>query len=189
MSQSNQDHTTGISGRYAFALFELIQEENDSKELDKINNELSIIGDAISQSEEMLKIIRSPIYNAEEQFSAMKAVLEILNISDVLSNFIGVLCYNRRLFVLPDVINSFKEYLNQLKGKMTAKVVSSSELTNDQVKKIENTLSDSFSQEIDIDLEIDEKILGGLVVKIGSKMIDSSLLTRLKLMQSNMNEV
>ena len=119
----------------------------------------------------------------------MKAVLEILNISDVLSNFIGVLCYNRRLFVLPDVIISFKEYLNQLKGKMTAKVVSSSDLTRDQVKKIENTLSDSFSKEIDIDLEIDEKILGGLVVKIGSKMIDSSLLTRLRLMQSNMNEV
>ena len=97
MSQSNQDHTTGISGRYAFALFELIQEENGSKELDKINNELSVIGDAISQSEEMLKIIRSPIYNAEEQFSAMKAVLDILNISYVLSNFIGVLCYNLSL--------------------------------------------------------------------------------------------
>ena len=82
-----------------------------------------------------------------------------------------------------------KEYLNQLKGKMTAKVISSSELTKDQIKKIENTLSESFSKKIDIDIEIDEKILGGLVVKIGSKMIDSSLLTRLKLMQSNMNEV
>ena len=80
MSQASQDQTSGISGRYSLALFELIQEEYDSSELDKINNELTIIGNTISHSEEMLKIIQSPIYNAEEQFTAMKAVLKILNI-------------------------------------------------------------------------------------------------------------
>ena len=104
MSQSSQDHTSGISGRYAFALFELIQEDYDLNELDKINDELSTIGSAISQSEEMSKIIQSPIYNAQEQFSAMKSVLEILNTSEILTNFVGVLCQNRRLFVLPDMI-------------------------------------------------------------------------------------
>ncbi|MEC7735087.1 MAG: F0F1 ATP synthase subunit delta [Pseudomonadota bacterium] len=189
MNQSNQDHTTGISGRYAFALFELIQEEKNSKMLDNINDELLTIGEVISQSEEMLKIIRSPLYNAEEQFSAMKSVLEILKISETLTNFIGVLCYNRRLFVLPDVILAYREYLNQFKGQMTAKIVSSVELTKKQIEKIEKILSENFSQKIDVNLEIDDKILGGLIVQIGSKMIDSSLLTRLKLMQSNMNEV
>ena len=189
MSQSIQDHTSGISGRYAFALFELIQEDYDLNELDKINDELSTIGSAISQSEEMSKIIQSPIYNAQEQFSAMQSVLEIFNTSELLTNFIGVLCQNRRLFVLPDMIISFKELLNNLKGKMTATVIASSELDKNQMNNIKKVLADNYSQEIDIDLEIDEKILGGLIVKIGSKMIDSSLLTRLKLMQSNMSEV
>ena len=187
--RSSQDHTSGISGRYAFALFELIQEDYDLNELDKINDELSTIGSAISQSEEMSKIIQSPIYNAQEQFSAMQSVLEILNTSELLTNFIGVLCQNRRLFVLPDMIISFKELLNNLKGKMIATVIASSELDKSQMNNIKKVLADNYSQEIDIDLEIDEKILGGLIVKIGSKMIDSSLLTRLKLMQSNMSEV
>ena len=94
---------------------------------------------------------------------------------------------------LPEVL-SFnsevkKEYLDNLKGKMTATVIASSELDKNQINKIKKLLADNYSQEIDIDLEIDEKILGGLIVKIGSKMIDSSLLTRLKLMQSNMSEV
>ena len=83
MSQSSQDHTSGVSGRYAFARFELIQEDYDLNELDKINDELSTIGSAISQSEEMSKIIQSPIYNAQEQFSAMQSVLEILNTSEL----------------------------------------------------------------------------------------------------------
>ena len=119
----------------------------------------------------------------------MQSVLEILNTSEIVTNFIGVLCLNRRLFVLPDMIISFKELLNNLKGKMTATVIASSELDKNQINKIKKVLADNYSQEIDIDLEIDEKILGGLIVKIGSKMIDSSLLTRLKLMQSNMSEV
>jgi len=90
---------------------------------------------------------------------------------------------------LPDVILAYREYLNQFKGQMTAKIVSSVELTKKQIERIEKILSENFSQKIDVDLEIDDKILGGLIVQIGSKMIDSSLLTRLKLMQSNMNEV
>ena len=79
--------------------------------------------------------------------------------------------------------------MNNLKGKMIATVIASSELDKSQMNNIKKVLADNYSQEIDIDLEIDEKILGGLIVKIGSKMIDSSLLTRLKLMQSNMSEV
>jgi len=90
---------------------------------------------------------------------------------------------------LPDVILAYREYLNQFKGQMTANIFSSVELTKKQIEKIEKILSENFSQKIDVNLEIDDKILGGLIVQIGSKMIDSSLLTRLKLMQSNMNEV
>ena len=78
MSQSSQDHTSGISGRYAFALFELIQEDYDLNELDKINDELSTIGSAISQSEEMSKIIQSPIYNAQGPFSPMQSALKLI---------------------------------------------------------------------------------------------------------------
>lgn len=189
MSQASQDQTSGISGRYSLALFELIQEEYDSSKLDKINNELTIIGNTISHSEEMLKIIQSPIYNAEEQFTAMKAVLKILNISSTTINFIGVLCNNRRLFVLPDVIKNFRELLNNHKGKMTATVIASADLAEDQINNVKKVLAAKFSQDVDINLEVDNKILGGLIVKIGSKMVDSSLLTRLKLMQSNMNEV
>ena len=79
--------------------------------------------------------------------------------------------------------------MDNLKGKLTATVIASSELDKNQINEIKKLLADNYSQEINIDLEIDEKILGGLIVKIGSKMIDSSLLTRLKLMQSNMSEV
>ena len=189
MSQASQDQTSGISGRYSLALFELIQEEYDISELDKINNELTIIGNTISQSEEMSKIIKSPIYNAEEQFIAMKSVLEILDVSSTTINFVGVLCNNRRLFVLPDVIKNFRKLLNNLKGKMSATVIASTDLTEEQINNVKKVLAEKFSQDVDINLEVDDKILGGLIVKIGSKMVDTSLLTRLKLMQSNMNEV
>ena len=189
MSQAGQDQISGISGRYSVALFELIQEEYDISKLDKINNELTIVGNTISQSEEMLKIIQSPIYNAEEQFTAMKAVLEVLDVSSTTINFVGVLCNNRRLFVLPDVIKNFRGLLNNLKGKLTATVIACTDLTDDQINNLKKVLAEKFSQDVDINLEVDDKILGGLIVKIGSKMVDASLLTRLKLMQSNMNEV
>ncbi|HIA76456.1 MAG TPA: ATP synthase F1 subunit delta [Dehalococcoidia bacterium] len=101
----------------------------------------------------------------------------------------GVLCTNKRLFVLPDVIDAYKIFLNQLKGRVNAKVISSSKLTAEQEREIKSILQSRFSKDVEMDIEIDEDILGGLIIKIGSKMIDASLLSRLKSMQSMMNEV
>ena len=189
MNHSEVDHTVGLSGRYAFALFELVQEEGNEENLIKINDQLSMIGDAIRSSEEMQRLIDSPIFSSSEKFSAMQSVLKIFKISEIVENFIGVLCTNKRLFVLPDVIDAYKIFLNQLKGRVNAKVISSSKLTAEQEREIKFILQSRFSKDVEMDIEIDEDILGGLIIKIGSKMIDASLLSRLKSMQSMMNEV
>ena len=147
MSQSSQDHTSGISGRYAFALFELIQEDYDLNELDKINDELSTIGSAISQSEEMSKIIQSPIYNAQEQFSAMQSVLEILNTSELLTNFIVTQLVSSFLLIFnnKDDLPVFL-YLSTLKNKNTEKNINITNCVLIRVNRLFSLAYSSFSR-------------------------------------------
>ena len=119
----------------------------------------------------------------------MKDILETKKVEKIIENFIGVLCENRRLFLLPEIIRAFHSFLLNLNKQATAKVTSAKPMSDEQKKNIKLMLSDHFSLDVDVEVIVNEEILGGLVVQMGSKMIDTSLLTRLKSIKNVMNEV
>jgi F-type H+-transporting ATPase subunit delta len=118
----------------------------------------------------------------------MTDILEKINVNVIIHNFVGVLCDNRRLALLPNIIRAFHAHLLEINKKATAKLITAKPISNNQKEQIEKTLSDHFDLDVDIKVEVDEEILGGLIVQVGSKMIDSSLLTRLKSIKNVMNE-
>ena len=188
MDQSNQDHVIGLPGRYALSLFELAQEEEKKDLVDDIDQELLVIGDVINSNSDLSAVIKSPIFSSSEQLSLMTEILEKIGSNSLINNFISVLCKNGRLPLLPQIIKAFHAYLLELKKKATAKITIAKPITDSQKGDIEKILSDHFALEVDIKVEVDEEILGGLIVQMGSKMIDSSLLTRLKSIKNVMNE-
>ena len=119
----------------------------------------------------------------------MNDVLDSIEVEKIIKNFIGVLCENRRLFLLPDIIKSFHLSLLKFNKQATAKITSATPISDAQKENIKSMLSDHFSLDVDLVINIDKEILGGLIVQMGSKMIDSSLLTRLKSIKNVMNEV
>ena len=143
----------------------------------------------IDSNNDFKSVIKSPIFSADEQLSLMNDILETMKIDGIIKNFIGVLCENRRLSLLPEIIKAFHSFLLNLNKQATAKVTSAQPMSDEQKENIKSMLSDHFSLDIDVEVIIDEEILGGLVVQIGSKMIDTSLLTRLKSIKNVMNEV
>jgi F-type H+-transporting ATPase subunit delta len=119
----------------------------------------------------------------------MDDILETMKVDGIIKNFVGVLCENRRLFLLPEIIKAFHSFLLNLNKQATAKVTSAKQISDEQKNNIKLMLSDHFSLDVDVEVIVDEEILGGLVVQMGSKMIDTSLLTRLKSIKNVMNEV
>ena len=189
MSQSISDSATGLPGRYALSLFEIAQEEKNTKFIKEIDNQLLSIASLIESNNDFKSVIKSPIFSADEQLSLMDDILETMKVEAIIKNFIGVLCENRRLFLLPEIIRAFHSFLLNLNKQATAKVTSARPMSDEQKKNIKLMLSDHFSLDVDVEVIVDEEILGGLVVQMGSKMIDTSLLTRLKSIKNVMNEV
>lgn len=189
MNQSSSDYAVGLPGRYALSLFEIAQEEKNINFIKEIDNQLLAIAKIVETNNDLNLIIKSPIFSAEEQLSIMNDILESIKVEKIIKNFIGVLCENRRLFLLPDIIKSFHLSLLNFNKQATAKITSAAPISDGQKENIKSMLSDHFSLDIDLEINVDEEILGGLIVQMGSKMIDSSLLTRLKSIKNVMNEV
>jgi len=173
---SNVTGATGLSGRYATALFELADEE---KQLDAVAGDLTSVGAMLDDSEDLRRLIRSPVISREDQQKAMQAVLEEAGISTLTRNFIGVVIDNRRLFQLPGMIKGYLALLAQARGEVTAEVVSAKPLTDAQTQAITDSLRKAVGTKVAIDAKVDETLLGGLVVKVGSRMVDTSLKTKL----------
>ena len=188
MDQSTEDYVVGLPGRYALSLFELAQEEDEKDFVEKIDQELLTVGDIINSNNDLSALIKSPIFSSTEQLSLMTDILKKIGVSSMINNFIGVLCENRRLSLLPNIIRAFHAHLLVINKKGTAKLITAKPISDKQKGQIEKILSDHFDLEVDINVEVNEEILGGLIVQMGSKMIDSSLLTRLKSIKNVMNE-
>jgi len=167
---------TGLAGRYATALFELADADNA---LDTVSADLETIGTMIHESEDLMRLIRSPVISREDQSRAMDAVLEAAEIGELTKKFIGVVAANRRLFALPAMIDGFEKMLAHRRGETTAEVVSASQLSKDQLDAVKKSLKKAMGVDVMIDAKVDEEILGGLVVRVGSRMVDSSLKTKL----------
>jgi len=167
---------SGLAGRYAGALFDLAKEQ---KLLDQVQADLSGLKGLISSSADLTRLIESPAISKDEQVGALTAVAKKAGASDLTIKFLGLLANKRRAFVLPDVIDAYGSLLADEKGEVQADVVSAIELTKEQADDVQKKISQSVGKTVDMTLRVDPSLLGGLVVRVGSRMIDASLKTKL----------
>lgn len=168
---------TGVAGRYATALFELADAE---KQLDRVADDLLALGRMIEASPDLKRLIRSPVISRDDQRKAMAAIAAKADFSVFTGNFIGVVARNRRLFALPAMIGAYRALLAARKGEVTAEVVSARALTGKQAERLGQQLKKAIGTDVAVDAKVDAGLLGGLIVKVGSRMIDSSLRTKLQ---------
>ena len=165
-----------LSGRYATALFELARE---SKAIDAVANSLSGLKAALAQSDEFRALTANPLLSRDEASKGVGAVAASMGLDPLTTRFLGVLAQNRRLGQLEKVIASFTALAAAHRGEATAEVVSAHPLDGGQVDALKKQLRQKVGRDVAVDLKVDPSILGGLIVKIGSQMIDSSIRTRL----------
>ena len=180
------DQVSGVAGRYATALFELAREAN---QLDPILNDLNRFHEATDAVDDLARLVKSPVFSAEEQERAIGAILEQMKIEGLTANFLGLAARNRRLFAVPDMIKAYRALLARHRGQTSAEVTSAAKLEAGQIRALREALKASLGKDVDLEERVDPALLGGLVVKIGSRMIDSSLRTKLNNMKHAMKEV
>ena len=183
---SNVIRATGLAGRYATALFELADEE---RALDDVGSDLASVGSMIGDSDDLKRLIRSPIISRDDQHSAMDAILEAGGVRQLTRNFIGVVTRNRRLYALPGIIMNYQGLLASARGEATAEIMSARPLTDLQMRAVENAIKQAMGTKVFIDAKVDESLLGGLVVRVGSRMVDTSLKTKLSQLRLAMKGV
>ncbi len=175
----------GMAGRYATALFDLAQEANA---LDAVAKDLNSLRGLIDGSDDMKRLVRSPVFTADEQTGAINAILDRLSVHALTRKFVGLVAKNRRLFALRDMARAYAALLAKHRGEMTATVTSAHPLSDAQVTSLKATLKQSFKLDVNLTTDVDPALLGGLVVKVGSRMIDTSLKTKLDNLQLAMKE-
>jgi len=175
----------GIAKRYATALFELADE---SASLDTVSADLKSLKNMLDQSEDLSSFISSPLYSREQHSSALSAILDKSGSSDLTKQFIGIVARQRRLFALVEMIADFDARLAEKRGEVTAQVTSAHALSDAQVAQLKETLKAQLGSDVTLESSVDENLLGGLVVRVGSKMIDSSIRTKLNRLQLNLKE-
>lgn len=177
---------SGLAGRYATALIELAGEK---KQLDSVAEDLKGLKSLIGESEDLRTLIRSPLYRREQQTAAIGALLEKAGVNDITRRFVMVVAKNKRLFVLPKIIDAFLAELARRRGEVTAEVTAAHELSDDQRHSLAEALRKAVGSKVQVALSVDPSILGGLVVKVGSRMIDNSVRTKLQRLQLVMKGV
>ena len=177
--------SSGIAERYATAVFEL---SNDAKGLKALESDIDALSAAFAESEDLRDVIASPLYARDEQGNAMAAVAKKLNLSKTMTNTLALMASKRRLFVVPQMIASLRAMIADHKGEVTADVVSAKALTKAQSDKLAKTLKQQVGRDVNINATVDESLIGGLIVKVGSKMIDTSVKSKLAALQNTMKE-
>jgi F-type H+-transporting ATPase subunit delta len=167
---------TGLAESYAAALFELAEAD---KALERVATELLQIQSMIASSSDLERVMRSPVISLEDQRRAIDAVLAAVGSSDLVRRFVGLVGHNRRLYVLPKIIAAFAKRLAARRGETAAEVTSATPLSNEQTKAIVASLKKAIGSNVVLLTRTDQSLLGGLVVKVGSRMVDSSLKTKL----------
>ncbi|MEM7299567.1 MAG: F0F1 ATP synthase subunit delta [Pseudomonadota bacterium] len=185
MAQSSPK-VSGVAERYASALFELALSE---KKLDAVEKDLGRFSELLKGSEDLTRLVRSPVFGADEQTKAVEAVISKAKISGLTGNFIKVVASNRRLFVLPDMIRAFATFLADHRGEMAAEVSVAQALNATQEKQLKTALKGVVGKDVALDMTVDPSLLGGMIVKIGSRQIDTSLRTKLSSLKLALKEV
>ncbi len=190
MAQAVSHETTivsGVAGRYAQALFELAQEQ---KALDKVAADLDAFKLMIGESADLRRFIKSPAFSADEQEKALVAILAHASISGITANFLKLVAAKRRLFAIEDMIANYRKLHDLQKGLSRADVTVAEPLKDEHIKALKAALADvTGSKNIEVGIKVDPTILGGLIVRLGSRMVDGSLKTKLNSLRTRMKEV
>jgi len=171
---------SGLAGRYATALFELA---DDQKKLDDVAADLASLLTMIGESDDLRRMIKSPIVAREEQGKAIAAVMDRAGMSELTRSFVGVVARNGRLFAVEDMARAYRAILADRRGEVTAEVTSAMPLSETQQTRLTDMLKAAVGTSVSIEAKVDPNILGGLVVRVGSRMVDSSLRTKLQKLQ------
>lgn len=169
-------NASGLAGRYASALFELAEEHET---LDALAEDLQGLRQLLRDSPEFVRLIRSPVLSRDEQGRAIAAIGEKAGLNDLTRRFLGVLAQKRRLFVLPEVIEAYAAMLAVHRGEVSAELISAVELSDEQITTVRDQLAKVVGQSVNLSTEVDPNLLGGLIVRVGSRMIDASLRSKL----------
>ena len=178
--------STGIASRYATAVFELASE---GKALDALEADLASLDGALADSADLRDLIASPIYSRDEMQAGIAAVASAMGLGATLGNTLQLMASKRRLFVVPQMIAALRGMIAEHKGEVTADVVSAKALTKTQSDKLAKALKAAVGKDVKLNAIVDESLIGGLVVKVGSKMIDTSIRSKLASLQNAMKEV
>jgi F-type H+-transporting ATPase subunit delta len=175
-----------MAGRYANALFDLAREGNA---IDAVQADLERFDALVAGSEDLTRMVRSPVFSADEQLQALSAVLHRAGIGGLTAKFLKLITTNRRLFAVRDMVRAYKKRVAEHKGEATAEVTVAEALKHDHLGALRAALKSVSGKDVDLTVKVDPAIIGGLVVKLGSRMVDSSLRTKLNAIRHAMKEV
>jgi len=178
--------SSSIAGRYATALFELAKGEG---KIDALERDAEALGSALEASADLRALIGSPVYSRDEQGRAVAALAGPLELDPFTANTLGLMAAKRRLFTLPHMVRALRARIAAHKGEVTADVTSATALSQEQRTAIAEMLKGRFGKDVKLNAAIDESLIGGLIVKVGSRMIDTSIRARLAGLQNAMKEV
>ena len=165
-----------ISERYGSALYDLASEK---KCIDSILNDFEVAEKVLKESSELRQVIRSPLVNSDEKLNILLKIFSQINLHDLTTTFLKVLSDNKRISILISIILQFKKINSEKRGDITADITSADELSEDEKNNITNQLKNSLGQKLSLNFDVDKDIIGGLIVRVGSKMIDTSILNKI----------
>ncbi len=174
---STDQTVSGVPGRYASALFELASED---KAAEAVGQQLSALGSLLTQSEDLMRLVKSPVYSTEDQIAALDGVAAQFGIGGTTLNFLKLVAKNRRLAALPDIVKAYATLLATSKGEVAGEVTSAEPLSDTQLSDLRAALKSAIGRDVALSTKVDSSILGGLIVKVGSRMMDNSLKTKLQ---------
>ncbi len=166
----------GLAGRYANAVFELAQ---DQKAIDAVSADLASLRRAMETSADLARLVRSPVFSAADHAKALSAILEKMGAHALTTKFVLLLAHKRRLFVLTQIIAAYERLVAKSRGEIDAEVTAARALSDAEIAELKTVLKSKLGKEPRLQSKIDPTLLGGLLVKVGSRMIDTSLRTKL----------
>jgi F-type H+-transporting ATPase subunit delta len=183
---AGEEHlVSGMAGRYATALFDLARETNA---IDAAKADLARFDALVAESADLARLVRSPVFSADEQQQALSAVLDRAGIGGLAAKFLKLVASNRRLFAVRDMVRGYRELVARHKGEATAEITVAEPLKDEHLAALKSALKSVSGKDVDLAIKIDPAIIGGLVVKLGSRMVDTSLRTKLNAIRHAMKE-
>ncbi|AMM83658.1 F0F1 ATP synthase subunit delta [Martelella sp. AD-3] len=177
---------SNVAQRYAVSLFELAKEDDS---IDAVGADIDRVEALLNESDDFRRLVMSPVFSADEQLKAVTAILAKAEIGGYVANFVKLVAKNRRLFVLPGMISAYRGEVAAYRGQATAEVTVAHALSDEQQQELKTALKDVTGKDVSLQITEDASLLGGMIVKVGSRQIDTSLRTKLSKLKLSLKEV